>query len=365
MVFLYRVNKKGAIEVQFNWVFIMIAGAVIMIFFINLAQKHVKRGEVLNADQILSELGSVVTNAQSLQRTASIKEVRNIDLEMRCNYDTCDENGCESEFDYGGMGITAPAWLDVEVVFSPRYIRGDHLLTWSLEFDVPYRVTNFLYITSDSHRYVVVYDDADSGFAESLYKIFKQSEYVYINKTHIDSVGKIKYHGEANIRYVLVGPDSLDINMLDDTVREKNKFDVIFIDGNMNSGMVKFPRYDPATSNYVPGDEYPYFTMPMIFGAIYSEDILDYKCNVEKAFLRMRKVNSVYSRRISRIRNYYSSSGNTDCANLFGSYISDKIDGLSAGSADFDGAAAAQMVSFMNGIRQDNKVASNNCAGVY
>ena len=42
-------NKKGIIEIQFNWIFVLVVGAIILVFFFGFVQKQKSFAEEKNA----------------------------------------------------------------------------------------------------------------------------------------------------------------------------------------------------------------------------------------------------------------------------------------------------------------------------
>ena len=57
-------NKKGVIEVQFNWVFIIIIGAVIIAFFVNMSMKQKGVSEEKLSVTIAEHMKTILTGAE-------------------------------------------------------------------------------------------------------------------------------------------------------------------------------------------------------------------------------------------------------------------------------------------------------------
>ena len=79
-------SKKGVIEIQFNWIFILVAGALILILFVVIVQRQ---GSVSNQSRdidIRSKLGTILTGAkQSTDTTFVIDIPSKTEIDFGCN----------------------------------------------------------------------------------------------------------------------------------------------------------------------------------------------------------------------------------------------------------------------------------------
>ena len=56
-------KKKAIIEVQLNWIYILIVGAIILVFFVVVAKKYAANAELKISSQILENLDTTVISA--------------------------------------------------------------------------------------------------------------------------------------------------------------------------------------------------------------------------------------------------------------------------------------------------------------
>jgi hypothetical protein len=136
-------SKKAAIEVQFNWIFVLIAGALIIGFFVMIVSKQ--------QTSVKSEINIVVSRAIEAILTGS-----------KVSADSASPGSLpvgNIEFDCDSYSVgDVERKLKQMTVFAPDLIKGKQIITWSLPWNVPFRATNLLLLTSPQVRYIFVYD---------------------------------------------------------------------------------------------------------------------------------------------------------------------------------------------------------------
>lgn len=303
--------KRAEVEIQFNWLYMLIAGAVILIFFINLSGKYKERSEFELSEFILSELSMISSSSQMSSDTKSRIDVPGLDINLRCYSDTCGPSGCDTSFDFKNQGVNPPAWFFVEPVFSPWNIRGDHLITWSLDWNVPYKVSSFLYLTGDDYKYVLIHNDVNSrSVAEDVYRLFSENEFVELELVSEADVPTIEYGGESLVKFIFFYvPGEV---MPSDSIRKSDKFDMMIVQGNLDEGDVRFSVIN-ASGVLTPGPAHKYYGAPMLIGALYSSDADMYLCNQHKAFIKYEKVNTIFYHKAQELETrFLGSSRNCD-----------------------------------------------------
>ncbi len=363
-------GKKAMIEVQFNWIFIVIAGIVILMFFIGIASWYKQNQDRKIASDVLTELKTIIIGAEVSSRSASELNVPRIELKFTCDPGECGAYGCASTMVFEGTGINAETPMDI--IFSPDTVTSDFIYAWSLDWNMPYKVTNFLYITSPEVKYVLVYKD-DNGpskaLANTVYRKMIENEYIKknINITSEDKVGDIQYNNEYLVRFVWFYQPSGLISFSDSM--KKGKRDAILISGDEKKGMVSFGTLSGNSFTFGdPDSQYPYLGLPSLIGAIFSENFGSYECNMKKALLRLRSVNQVYMGRTSEL--YSSFSGDMRCEYYYdtevqGSFseINDSIQSLDSGSLT---GAMGQIVSAAGDIETMNSNTElKSCPRIY
>ena len=126
--------------------------------------------------------------------TNTLIDIRDVELTTGCDAELCNELGCAAEFYFGKIGIQAPTWMEIEPVFAPRKMTGDYLITWSLDWNAPFRVCSILYLTSPNRRYILVYrEGTDDDFASVLLHKLRENRHLNVQKAGTDELAGIEY----------------------------------------------------------------------------------------------------------------------------------------------------------------------------
>ena len=216
-------GKRGMIELHFNWIFVLIAGAVIFVFFINIVNKQRDFSEIKSSGTIITNLDSILIGAQVSTKTVNMIDMPKVDIGFECN-----------RFFIGSL----PKQIKSNVVFAPGLLKGKNMITWTLDWNTPYRVTNFLYITDPQLRYVVVYYDLTQAIADKIFDELPKE----INKEiiRINQLNGFSNKNNYKVKFIFVindvvgdvvdAPDTKALNQLTDM----NDKDVTAI--NVNAG---------------------------------------------------------------------------------------------------------------------------------
>ena len=100
-------QKRGAVEIQFNWIFILIIGALILTFFFAIAQKQKQLSERRLGADISSELDLLFTGQGVSSNTISVMNIPNVPIKVSCD-------------DYTLFNV--PRRLGNTIIFSPQEI---------------------------------------------------------------------------------------------------------------------------------------------------------------------------------------------------------------------------------------------------
>ncbi|MBN2457747.1 hypothetical protein JXB31_01290 [Candidatus Woesearchaeota archaeon] len=339
-----KLSRKAVVEVQFNWLFIMIVGAIILIFFITIAGKYKASAEKNLASDVLKRLSTISTSGQMSSDTNSLIDIKDVDLSIGCDPELCTELGCFSEFDFADQGINSPAWMDIEPLFAPRKIKDDFIITWSLDWNMPFKVCSILYITYPGYRYIIVYekDDTDSEFfADDLYFKLKENKHMFVEKATTDEIETIEREDELFTKYIFTFvPDPTESYPIDDSIQKTGNWDVIYLDSGttddpMETGKAYYSKID--NGQVVPDDtrKAPYLGTPLLIAAIYSDDYEYYTCNLKKIMLKYRDILAIYDYKIRKMHEYYTTY-DTVCCYYYSTNTLDKLKNINTTLDDIE-----------------------------
>jgi len=291
-------KKRGVLELHFNWIFVLIAGAVIFAFFIAVVNKQREFSEIKSSGTIITNLDSILTGAQVSTKTVNIIDMPKVDIGFECN-----------RYFIGSV----PKQIKSNVVFAPGLLKGKRMITWTLDWNVPYRVTNFLYITDPQLRYVIVYDVATEDVANKLYDELPKE----INKENIlvtEIAADFKDKNNYKVKFVfLTDGDVTDAPSTDafGKLSDMDDRDITAINVNVGSpdviestGEIMFYENDEGGWLGM-GVKTFYLKHESLFGAVFAEDDVMYNCAMRKAFKKLNFVSEIYNGRSSSLKDYY------------------------------------------------------------
>jgi len=314
-------QKKGLVEVQFNWIFILIVGVAILLFFISASFWYKDNENRKIASQVMVKLQTAITGSGQSSRTATQMEIPNVELNFRCDANECSGSGCASDFMFEDTGVAKDTTMDI--IFTPNTIESNYLHIWTQEFKVPYKVTNFMYFSSPSVRYFVVYNENDDSaqISQRFYEKLKKNSFLEVARIKSSEITSIAYNNEYLLRFVVFSGLT---NVNPSNSVKMGTWDAIFVSGNLDHGTVTFGK-KAVNGNQVPDStkSYPYLGTTSLIGAMYSEEYGMYECNMKKALLRLQTVNDVYLERTKALYDIFAGDGkcqyyyDTDVQNMF------------------------------------------------
>ncbi len=286
---MYR-GKNAQLGTQFNWVFILIIGAIILTFFIGVAMWYKGQQELKMAGKIVIELDSIFATANENPNTAKIYDgFPDVDILFTCDPSTCNEIGCASDFSGGSSSRDT----STEAIFAMDRMSTFDMISWALSWELPYKVTNFLYLTNARTRYIFIRDESSFDFVDEL-NTFLTDNNDFIMKEIIDYDGNDIYLDDNNDDYVRIisfvteqDGENIDYNIFIEGLDED--WDVIYVSGDMDSGVIMFAD----------GRQLPYVGLPMLIGGLFSRDGDTFECNVNKALSKANLIGEVYKERMS------------------------------------------------------------------
>jgi len=349
-------KKRAVIELQFNWIFVLIAGAIIFVFFISIVNKQREFSELKTSGTIITNLESILTGAQISTNTVNIVDMPKIDVGFECD-----------RYFIGPV----PKQTKGNVIFSPNLLKGKEIITWALDWNMPYRVTNFLYITDPELRYVIVYDDDTETIARKIDKELPKE----MNKELIDKLENLKNKNNYKVKFIfLTDASDNDLNDIQSELKMPDE-DLTAIELDIgdsgiipNTGTIDFIQKNGTLWGR---EKIAYLKKESLFGAIFAADSEMYNCVMRKAFKKLNLVSKIYLNRSSTLADYYGID-NIGCASVH-SYAVIELKKMRDASEeelnDFPIGGLGRMDAMMdysNNIKNENQRAQLfSCALIY
>jgi len=330
--------KKG-FEVQFHWIFIMIAGAVILTFFFTVVTKQQVIASDKLALKISEDLDALLTGASVSKGTAQHIEIPKTGMRFGCS------ETCECNF---WVGRKSAPYKD-KYLFAPPKLEEADLLLWTLDWKLPFRGGNFIYVTNSRTKYFLVYEP---GNQQSL-NLLKKITAALSSDLNVENVTTSQFPILENKEYPFVQfvfLSTTDVNPMEGVhesfARQNIRGVRITADGNLLF-------YSPAGDGWFATGS-AFVNDAEMFGALFASDITMYQCNLRNAYGHLYWIAQIYHDRLSGV-------GSPRCVySAAQSQLSALINSANAvsgglGTPGFDVNALASVRTLMTQLEQENK----------
>jgi len=296
-------RTKAQVDVHFNWIFVLIIGAVILTFFLFVISRQKAVSDQRLAADVLADMELILTGqgiSVGREDTVAIPE---LPLQFTCD-------------DYGMLTMTRR--IGNAVLFAPSSVESERLLTWTQEWDIPFKVSNLVYLTSPDIRYYLIYDPADD-MATQFAKELNSSLPERMNKRmkSIREAITITDEGDDRVRLVYIFPaeERLTLpaglrNLNDKAVSalaiRKDLAGADAYRGGASLGFYK-KRGDQLEQDTIAtprGDRvgvYPSLGKGPLYGAVFADDFGLYECSMRKAIRRMKLIAMIHNQRANTL----------------------------------------------------------------
>ncbi len=161
-------SKKGAIEIQFNWIFVLIAGALVLLIITGFVFRWMKSAQDSVAAESLRNIDSIITATGTVEGETNL-----IDMpDMAMSYD-CKHLG------YKGLSLGS---LQTGSLFSPGRLKGSKIIMWVDGLFLPFYTGNVMYLTSNAAKYIIVSNSTTRELNKTIAKAMNN----HVNVQYID-----------------------------------------------------------------------------------------------------------------------------------------------------------------------------------
>jgi hypothetical protein len=291
-------NRKGQeVESQVHWIFILIAGALIIGFFATIVVKQKAASEIALQGKVSQQLDAIFAGAQQSPGTLLRTPTPDIAVEFTCN----------------DMLIGPAAQrLGQNIVYAASRIEGNELITWTLPFSAPFPIANILYVTGPDIRYYLI-DNGDTKLWHTLNGSLDDPrappslpEELTRNFDRLtpEDISSLRDRNNAHVRFIFVG-DTTDPTSVDFSNFKDADFSVVQIAGSQATWYHK----SSATGVSRIGSE-GFYSFPMLYGAIFTLDVNNkvndqsqerYNCVSNKLIDKLNLVAAIYYYKFNNI----------------------------------------------------------------
>jgi hypothetical protein len=284
-------RKKAAIGIQFNWIFVLIVGAVLLFFFFSIINKA-------------KESSDESINIKMLGYFENILSGTNIKIGTVENYTLGRGELLELSSDSYNFQRSSRQ-IRNKIVFGPNLIKGEKLILYTDYWSMPYKVDYFVYLTSNEVRYVIVDETDNRNYITEVFELMP--EFVNVETREHIRLNNIPDKNFYKVKFIFINPSKEpDEYNYFESARAKD-FSAIKItpDGNdLNTyGKVQFYKKDGSSLD-IDGDELPYVKEEMLLGAIFAEDAEFYEKSVRKALDKLEIISTIYINNSQALKEY-------------------------------------------------------------
>ncbi len=338
--------KKG-IEMQFHWIFVLIAGAIILAFFFSVVQKQRAYAEERVAIRLSADVEAVFSGAIESKGTVQFLPTPQPGLSFSCT------GTCECLF---GIGQKSTSFRE-KIMFAPGLLKDDEIVTWALEWKQPFRVTNFLYLTNQKIKYYLVYKE---GLSESnrLFSLLTKALPPEVNMEVLNDPAQLEnvYPAgwqETKLVFVFIDPGDY-MHVLPDEWADERISAV-----RLSPPHVEFWTQEEGTTQFVPQSSL-LAGAPTWYAAMFSADKTMYDCGIEAAFTRLAHVGTVIKERTEAV---------SDALQPRCTYFTDRFDDLITAAEEVargNAQALGNIGTYVEELDQQNKrMIQESCPEMY
>ncbi len=299
--------RKGLAAPVFKYIFSLVVGAIILLFFVKFAMDMGKSKEEVST----TELGFMIDDSLNAlmvsedQSQPIPNEAWPSPVKMSFGKGpTC------GKFSSGTYNFDAK-----KVIFSPSKLEDNQILSWTQSWYYPFKVDNFFFLTNRRSKYYLVYpSDGDvADFVKGIDSLTTPAEHHYENfpkSFEVESISKdqvVARLSYASGRYDFVKFAFFKTNppsgfsgryvIIDYVDCEPDKED------DECHGSVDFP------------DDNSFFVgKPMLFGAVLAEDFDSYNCQLSRIYKRLSLMLNLYGEKANMLYTKDLLDSTNDCS---------------------------------------------------
>lgn len=285
-------STSGQLSITVNWIYVLIAGAVILLFFVSLVIQQKASSERELSRDILATLNSIFTGAAVADKTKNT--VAAPGLAEFSLYFTCAEQITE----FGIKGSTERLQDRITPMFAPLELKTPQLSLWSLPYKLPYKVIDFLMITSENTKYFFIGNDP---FIQEFLNESKPDKATgfRINAARADSVAAIDPEGNFQVRVVDFAHILTDGQPVPPSFERMGDGQVTAVSFVTRNSVDYYEKQGTLWRKRTPRP-YPLISLggerdAATYGAIFAGNEQIYWCNMKKTFRRLQLLTEVYA----------------------------------------------------------------------
>ena len=310
---LFR-SKRG-FELQFNWLFVLIGGAIILGFFFLVLRNQLDSSDVEDAQAVQQDIDLIFRGTQGSRSGEKIVPVGGrIDFSCDSGVSQYIIRGSQTAFQYNYLAV-----------FSPPFLDGSELLINTESFDAPFHVMPFAYVTNRNVQYIAAGNSPETVAAfralpENSTRMYLSGALQDLPDDHYDMV------------IFITDPDTFISQFQPARLSgfQPSRFGavravVIQPEGGIGNYYGRVYFYNYTDTGFQKSFDSIYFSGAQSVGAAFSGDGQIYQCQLDKSVRRLGLVASMHRARVAKLLSYTTLS--EECLFEYGE-LSGNLDNL-------------------------------------
>lgn len=278
-------NKRGMVSPVFKYIMALIVGAMFLIFLIKFAFTYMEQSDTIDAYKLMygfDDLLSAIGTSEDAYNDYHFGIMTKI------------------EFDNDYLRIKEQKKKISKIIFSPKILEGQSIKIITKQWDFPFAVDNFFYITNPRHKYFLIYNDDNEDFVRELGDPEDvTSEIVESKKIGLSLLSEEQALAQAaNLKSSLKNFETITFMLFEDNYNLVKKLEEI---NNAKARIVHLESEDYGKVEFEDGKEFAFLKMPMLIGAMFAEDSSAYENSVEKALDKFSELCMIYENKIELV----------------------------------------------------------------
>lgn len=273
-------SRKG-FELQFNWIFVIIGGAIFLGFFFMLISRQTS---ISDDEAGLSSQQEVDSLFRANQASAQTQKF--IPFDKKVSF-FCSSLGNDFISEYYVGSSKASTSYNYRVIFAPSFLDSQEIILKSTPFKAPYNIMSFIYLTNKHVEFVFVGQDN---------ALFSQLATLLPMNSTIRKAASLSSYKNTNYDHTVFLLNASDSGLLN---RDLTNFNKPIDTGRVHAvllgsaGDIADSYGDIAFYEYEPGNGFnrmgtaSFMGQELLVGAVVSHDYNLYSCELRKALLRL------------------------------------------------------------------------------
>jgi len=310
-----KYDAKGQLQISFNWIFVLIAGAVILLFFVTSISKEKDSSQTQLAQKASARLDAVFAVIQQNPNSVQIHDAPNYELDFYCT---------EEGHYYSLKDSSTKNYLENEHIFAPETVGKAKLISWTKTFSAPFPVSSILYLSDEKNQYVFI--TADSKI-EKLYEDFPDK----FSKRNVSLSQDITDEGFRKYIIIVAALPAI----LDGDVKKKTR-SIIVVSSETTSDIYGYGKLKYYEGGSLTSIDKPYVGQELLFAGIVSGNSKLYACGLDKVLEKTRIVAQTNLLRTQKLKNEYDLTYTGRCSTFYGLVTQGYVQNLTVSAGSFE-----------------------------